>query len=773
MPGGTVRVDACARFGGVMQLKYQTILLGTLAVASQALTGAAQAQTALEPVIVEGAGTGTATSDGGAPAASTDNNNPATQIDGYVAGSTATGTKTNTPLREVPQSISVVTRDQIDDRGAKTLNEAVGYSAGVAINPYGFDHRHDQFIIRGFEQNTTGVYRDGLRLPTFGFAGFRTEPYGVDHIDVLRGPTSTLYGPNNPGGLLNIVSKKPPEQAFGEVWASYGTHEAKTVGFDVGAPFDNGKFSYRVTGLLRDADTQVDYVENDRVYIAPSFTFRPTDATTFTLMANYQKDTLGDSLQLLPAEAVKDGSIDRDTFLGEPDFSKMDGEQWGVGYQFEHKFDPAWTVRQNLRYDHSSVDYRSIFPAGTIGPGSPLPLPPLPENEVIRGALTADETLDLFQVDTSLEHKSRFDRVENTLLVGLDYAYLEHNGTQSQAGVVQTGYPFLNNDGFNVLKPVYGQYYFIDPNTLAPGGLIPSQDHTLTQENIGLYLQDQIKIDKKWVVTLSGRYDLFDSEFDNHLAGTKSDQREEAFTYRTGLNYLFDNGLTPYVSYATSFVPVPLTGSAGQPLNPEEGEQIEAGVKYQPKGFKSWGQISVFDLTRQNVTQADPANIGQYLQVGEVQVQGVEVEATLDFDNGWKVLGAYSYWDAEITKDSLAANEGNRPARIPEQIASLWVDYTFGYGPLKGFGLGAGVRHVSDTFGDNANLHDVPSYTLVDGAIRYEEDNWFAGLSVKNVFDEDYAATCGSVASVPGLTPYDYCSYGEGRTATLKIGYRW
>ncbi|WP_170937059.1 MULTISPECIES: TonB-dependent siderophore receptor [Rhodomicrobium] len=697
---------------------------------------------------------------------------PSTKIDGYVAESTSTGTKTDTPLREIPQSVSVVTREQIDERGATTLSDAIAYSAGIAVNPYGLDGRYDQFIIRGFEQNTTGIYRDGLRLPIFSFTGIRVEPQGVDHIDIMRGPTSTLYGLNNPGGLVNVVSKTPPDQAFGEIWASYGTWDAKSVGFDFGAPSDNGKVSYRITGLIRDADTQVDFVENDRVFIAPSLTFRPTDATTFTILANYQKDTTSDSLQLLPAEAVRDGSIPRDTFLGEPGYSNWKGEQWGIGYQLEHKFDPAVTFRQNLRYDHASTDYQTVYPAQGAGP-----------DLVLMGAQDADETARLFQVDNTIQIDSKYDRVDNKLLFGFDYSRFSVDS--------KLGFGVLGNLVKDPSNPSYGFPGFLSIADVLFGNLTNFQskapstlDQSMTQETVGLYVQDQIKIDNHWVVTLGGRYDWVDAKVTDHklddavnnptdtIADDGGSSDDKAFTYRAGLNYLFDNGLTPYVSYSTSFFPVPLTSTNGVALKPEEGQQYEAGIKYQPAGFKSWGLVSVFDLTKQNATQAGPVP-GTFTQTGEIQVRGLEIEAVIDFDNGWRVLGAYNYWDAEITKDATPANNvGNRPERIPEQLASIWLDYTFRTGMFKGLGLGAGVRYFGDTFGDAANLYDVPSNTLVDAAIRYQWDNWQLALNVLNVLDDDYIGTCGAV-SLTGADPYEYCSYGQGRNATVKLGYRW
>jgi iron complex outermembrane receptor protein len=734
----------------------------------------ALSQVLLEQVVIE--------TQAGGGAAQQDKADPSTAIDGYVAGSTPTGTKTNTPLREIPQSVSVVTRDQIEDRGADSLAEAIAYSSGVAITPYGLDSRFDQFIIRGFEQNTTGVYRDGLRLPTFSFTGFRIEPYGVDHIDIMRGPTSTLYGLNNPGGLVNVVSKMPTGEEFGEVWASIGTHEAYATGFDVGGVADNGAVAYRITGLIRDADTQVDFVEDDRIFIAPAVTFKPSDATTFTVLASYQKDNTGDTFQLLPAEAVRNGTISRDTFLGEPDYSKFNGEQWGVGYQFEHKFDPAVTFRQNLRYDHASTDYHTIYPQdGGALFGAP--------DGILLAGQDADETVGVFQVDNHVQIDSKSERIKNTLLLGFDYSHFTSDNELGYGIVVREGGIVQNPS-----NPTYGPVGFLSiaqaiellgggtpiPQSTAPSTL----DQTLTQETAGIYVQDQVKFDDHWVLTLGGRYDWVDSELKDHKfddtinnpldtrADDSASSNDEAFTYRVGLNYLFDNGLTPYVSYSTSFFPVPVNSSGGAPLEPEEGEQIEAGIKYQPAGSKSWVLVSVFDLTKQNVTQASVDAPGTFVQVGEVQVRGIELEGTIDFDNGWKLLGAYSYWDAEITDDDNPAIVGNRPERIPEHIAALWLDYTFLSGDLKGLGIGAGIRYFGDTFGDNANNFAVPSHTLVDAAVRYQWDNWNLSVSVSNLFDEDYVGTCGAV-TLTGADPYEYCSYGNGRVATARISYRW
>lgn len=714
----------------------------------------------------------------------------------FVASDTATGLKMDVPLREVPQSVSVVTRQQMDDRGVQTLSDAIDYSAGVSASPYGQDTRFEQFVIRGFDENLLGIYRDGMRLPTAGFSGFRQEPYGLARVDILRGPTSTLYGLNNPGGLVNLISKLPVAGAqFGEIWASYGSFDTAQTGFDInGAGVEGAHLTYRFTGLLRSGDTQVDYVPNDRIYLAPALTWTPNTDTTLTVFANVQQDRTGDTYQLLPAQGTLYpsvfGNIPPSRFLGEPGKSHYDATQYSSGYFFEHSTDNGWTLRQNLRYAAVNVDYLTVYPISAYG-GDPSVL--------LRTAQQNDQTLGVFTVDNQAQYDADLGFARNQVVFGVDYSNTQQDGTQYGGTLQSLVTGALPVSSINPYVPVYS-------GTIAPliNTLNTSQDLSQT----GIYVQDLLKLHDKWVFTFGGRYDWVRTESYTQspvlarLAPVlkplgivvpddfRTSADNGAFSGRVGLSYLFDNGLTPYVSYASSFNVVPgFTQSSVtvdtpfgplpisydmQPLKPETGEQYEIGLKYQPGNGKSFIQTSLYQLTKQNAVSFDTTDPFQmaYYQTGEVRVRGFEIEAAVDFENGFKLLAAYTYLDALVTEDVPPLGQpgivGNTPERVPEHLASAWLDYTFQEGVMKGLGLGAGVRYVGSTWGDRANTLYVPGYTLLDAALRYTRDSWLFSLTAKNLLDNAYVGTCSSIANT-----YIGCSYGQTRTVTAQVTYRW
>ncbi|WP_375462985.1 TonB-dependent siderophore receptor [uncultured Methylobacterium sp.] len=779
------------RLAGVSLLALAAMAPGLGSAWAQGAPSAAAVQ--LETLSVSGAGTGS----GGAGLTA------ATPANSYVVPRTATGTKTSTPLREVPQSISVVTQKQLEDRGAQSLADALAYSAGVYSSPQGDDGRFDQLIIRGFDQTIRGVYRDGLRLPVTSFSGFPQEPYGVERIDVLRGPTSGLYGLNDPGGLVNFISKKPLDVPLREIFGSYGTYNRKQFGFDLSGPVDPEKtILYRLTGFLRNGGTQADYTDLDRIYIAPAVTFRPSADTSLTLLGNYQKDNTGDKYRLIP-QYYTNGTSPlranlRDRFLGEPNFNGFKAERAMAGYEFSHRFDDEWTVRQNLRYAHASTDYRSIYPTGLNGASPSL---------LARSAQTWLEEYGVFTVDTQIQHEKDFGFVKNTALLGVDYSSIKHKSDQTggpSASFLDPGLltgnvtPLIGP--IDVLNPVYGQTVSALPRTLFS---------RLTQEQVGVYAQDQVKFANGWLFSANGRYDWVTTKTDvlnpaidnirNLLNGfgvpnaipTNFGIAQDAQSYsgRVGLSYLFDNGLTPYVAAARSFnvlpfyiqsstvqpvlgLPVP-TSYAITPAKPEIGETIEGGVKFQPPGSTSSFLFSVFDTKKTNALTFDATDPLQqaYYQTGQVDVRGFEVEATLDLSNGFRLLSSLTALDASVTKDSPPGGAlsavGKRPIQVPNVVISNWADYTVQTGLFRGLGFGVGVRYVGDTFADAQNTLQVPEYFLVDAAIRYTYENWRFQVAANNLLDRVYVGTCAQLAGYAG------CNYGDGRRITGSVTYRW
>lgn len=660
-------------------------------------------------------------------------------VEGYVANRTTTGAKTDTPLIEIPQSISVITRDRMEAQDVSTLNDALRYTPGVQPESFGNDSRVDFLRFRGFNDSGNSVFQDGLQLRSSAFGQFRPELYGAQRVEVLRGPASVLYGKGDPGGLVNIITKRPTLEPFGELEFEVGNFDHLEGKFDVGGPFAGTQsLFYRLTGLARNSDTQVDFVEDDRVFIAPALTWQPREDTTFTIVSHYQDDETGSTNQFLPAEGTvrpnPNGSISTDTFTGEPGFDGFDREVYSIGYLFEHRASDTWTFRQNARYNHLDVDAEQVFGGGLQADLRTLN----------RFAFTALAETDGFTIDTHAQAKFVTGPLAHTLLFGVDYQHYDFDETQ--------GFAFASP--IDIFDPDFGApipplFTFLDTNT--------------DQEQIGLYVQDQLKLYDKWVLTLGGRHDWVDTDTRNRLSGITTEQDDSEFSGRVGLVYLSDIGLAPYASYSESFLPTLGTNALGEPFEPETGDQYEFGIKYQPPGLNGHVTLAGFELTRQNVRTPDPDNPVNQVQTGEIRSRGIELEAVASLDFGLNLIAAYTYQDVEIT-ESNAGDEGNRPTTVPEHIASLWGDYTLQEGTLRGLGFGAGVRYKGSSFGDAANTFKVDDFTLVDAAAFYDWKNLHFAINAENVFDDKHVAACSSAAA---------CFFGPERTVVGSVRYHW
>ena len=660
-------------------------------------------------------------------------------VDGYVANRSLTGTKTNTPLIETPQSISIITRDQLDDRDADTINEALRYTPGFQGEVFGNDSRVDFLRYRGFDEAGTGVFLDGLQLRSSAFAEFRPELYGAQRVEVLRGPASVLYGQSGAGGLVNLVTKRPTFEPFGEVELEAGSFDHFEGKADIGGPLAGLEtLAFRLTGLFRDSDTQVDFVDDNRKFIAPALTFRPREDTTLTILGRYQDDRTGSTNQFLPAEGTLDsnpnGTIPDRRFIGEPGFDGFDRTAYGIGYLLEHEVSTIWTFRQNARYDALEVDSKSVFGGGLQAD----------QRTLNRFAFVANGDTDQFTVDTQAQADFVTGGAAHTLLLGVDYQRYEVDDFQR----------FGAAPSLDIFSPVYGAAFARPP---------VSTDANTVQDQVGLYAQEQLKIFEDLVVTVGGRHDFVFSEREDRLADTKSDQDDSEFSWRAGLVYLFDVGLAPYANYSRSFLPIVGTDGNGDAFEPETGTQYEVGVKYQPPGFNSSVTLAAFHITRENVRTPDPNNPLNQVQTGEVRSQGIEVEGTASFDFGLDLTAAYTFQDVEIT-ESNAGDEGNRPTLIPEHLASLWADYGVQTGPLAGLGIGGGVRYKGSTFGDAANSFKVDDFILVDAAIRYDWRDFTFALRADNLLDNRHVAGCSSGNA---------CFYGTEQTIVASVRYRW
>lgn len=682
-------------------------------------------------------------------------------VEGYVAHRSASGTKTDTPLIETPQAVNVVTRDQMEDQGVQSITEGLRYTPGVVAQYGNNDLRHDWLTVRGF---TPGRYVDGLRLP-FGARGYaqpRVETYGLERIEVLKGPASIMYGQGAPGGTVNMVKKRPTDEPIREIQLQAGSFDRLQAAFDIADKIGrDDDLLVRLVALARDSDTQFDHVEEEKQYVAPSLTWRPRTDTELTLFGEYQKidSPGGGGAPALPASGTLDTSVypelPRDAFVGEPGFDDFTNEQWFAGYEATHDLNDTWSLRQNLRYGEVDVDTQRVqayCPGGApCNPGA-----------LLRYAWAFPETASLTTVDTQATADFRTGGAEHTLLMGVDYSYEDSTFQESQLQPLMTP--------FNAYDPTYGT---VRP-TRPPVGMQIDQ----TRSQMGVYAQDQIDVGNLHVM-LGGRHDWADTDTktQNMTAGTttKVNQKDREFTGRAGIVYTFDNGVAPYASASTSFQPASGTDRAGQAFDPTTGEQVEIGVKVEPSGLNGMITVAAFQLTQENVLTPDPVDTRFNQQTGEVRIRGLELEGKAEVTENFSLIAAYAYTQSEITKananSSGVTTEGNDFAFVPTHQASLWGDYTIDRGPLRGLGLGAGVRYMGDTYGDNANTFDVDGYTLVDAAIRYDLgalSNGLAGaeLSVdaQNLFDKTYVATCLSETG---------CYQGVGRTVYATLTYRW
>lgn len=666
-----------------------------------------------------------------------------------AARQSATGTKTDTPIQKVPQSISVVTAEEMALHQPKSVKEALSYTPGVAVGTRGASNTYDYLIIRGFaaDGQSQNNYLNGLKMQGNFYNDAVIDPYMLERAEIMRGPVSVLYGKSSPGGLLNMVSKRPTTEPLKEVQFKAGTDSLFQTGFDFSdALDDDGVYSYRLTGLARSANAQQKGAEEQRYAIAPAFTWRPNDKTNFTFLSYFQNEPETGYYGWLPKEGTVEPlpngkRLPTDFNEGAKNNTYSRNEKM-IGYSFDHEFNDTFTVRQNLRFAQNKVSQKSVYgygmcsdPLYSSNPSS-SPCANVPQSQwghtLTRQYVIDNEKLENFSVDTQLQSKFATGSVDHTLLTGVDFMRMR-NDIDSWFGYAGSVAP---SDIYNLDRSDFD--FGAHPNPSGPYRVL------LKQKQTGLYVQDQAQWDKV-LVTLGGRYDWADQSSFNRDYGNKSERDDKEFTWRGGVNYLFDNGVTPYFSYSESFEPASQTDANGDLFAPSKGKQYEVGVKYVPEDRPIVVTGALYQLTKTNNLMADPNGSLFLVEGGEIRARGVELEAKAALSASVNLVGSYTYTDAEYTTDTNY--KGNTPAQVPKHMASLWADYTFFDGPLSGLTLGTGGRYTGSSYGDPANSFKVGSYTVVDALVRYDLARvGMAGsnvaLHVNNLFDREYVASC-------------------------------
>ncbi|MFI7858894.1 TonB-dependent siderophore receptor [Pseudomonas promysalinigenes] len=676
-------------------------------------------------------------------------------VEGYLAKRTAAGTKTDTALVEVPRSISVATRQQMNDRGVHSLDDAVRYMPGIVSASFGSDTRYDWMRVRGFEPTQ---FLDGLPLPRGVYANPKAETWNLDRLALLRGPASSLYGQTPPGGLLDMVSRRPQAQSAHEIEVQYGSDNHRQINFaSTGKVDEEGRLLYGVSGVVRDGGTQIDHVDDKRYNIAPSLTWNIDEDTSLTLLSQFTRDDTGVTSQFHPIQGTKldsaFGKVSHHKNLGDPNYEFYDRTYYALGYAFEHRINDVWQFRQNLRYTKSDLAFQAVTVNSYIPglPGYELDA----DGNIGRGTTNVDEDISQFAVDNNFQADFSTGAISHTLLIGLDHQRINTNYLAI----------FGTAPSVNVNNPEYGL-----PIT-RPDRSTAFYDYDQKTRQTGVYAQDQMALGN-WRLTLGGREDWVHTgtKFFNQGDAT-STERDKKFSANAAISYVFDSGLVPYLSYAESFQPASNAAvSATDSFKPTEGKQWELGIKYQPPGSNTLLSAAVYDLTQKNVSVTN--NVGNVTitsQTGEVKVHGLELEAVSDVSENLKLTAAYTLAKSEV-QDGLY--KGNRLQLMPNQQASLWADYTWHSGVLDGFGIGGGARYTGNTYGDQANtyLGKANAYTVFDASVHYDLgrlSNSFKGASVAvnatNLFNKDYLSTCDSY----------YCYYGDERSVVASASYKF
>ncbi|KRS20747.1 TonB-dependent receptor [Alishewanella sp. WH16-1] len=673
---------------------------------------------------------------------------------GLISYVSASGAKSDTPIIETPLSVSVLTEERITDLGALTVQDALGYVAGLYNGPYGLDTRGDWAQIRGV---SPVQYLDGLKS-LFGFYNnVRIAPYALSQIEILKGPSSVLYGQGSIGGIVNLVSKKPEPVPSGQVWLQLGNYSRQQLAADWTGPLNSdAAVQGRLVALWRDSDTQTDFVPDNSKVLAPSVSWQLSDATKLTVLLNWQQNESGSSTQFFPHKgtilANEFGQIPSNRFVSEPGFDKYDTEQVALTTILEHDLSADWQLRFASRYSDSHADYRTMY-------GWP-PVLQADNRSVNRVVYLSDATARALTSDLQLHGKLETGLIEHNLVVGFDYqnAYTDNDSYYAATGGL-----------LDLYNPQYGQV----ANLPTTADLVDYPSSKTYQS--GLYLQNNMKIAEKWLLSAALRRDK--ATTNPELTAATS---QYATTGRLGLMYLFEQGVSPYISYSESFEPLLGTDAFGKAFVPRTAEQIEAGVKYQPKGTEHLLTAAVFEITEQNRTTSlaagqlnDPAliNPNGQIQSGEATAKGVELEAQL----AWRDLDIYASYaliDAYVSRSNRIGEQGATLAAQPEQLVSIWA--TWRPAALDGWQFGAGVRYVGETSDGTAFVQQngvvlnqpltTASYTLFDAMLGYNFGRYSVSLQAHNLTDKTVITSC--------LARGD-CFYGQQRTLTANLRYNF
>lgn len=695
-------------------------------------------------------------------------------VDGIIARNSASGTRTETPIIETPQTVNVVGGTQMQEQGVSTVGEALRYTPGIVTGTAGGQaDRHDAYFVRGEGGFSAAAQYastlDGLRWRFSDRTSVQIDPWMLERVEVVKGPSSVLFGAGRPGGEVNLVSKRPGFEKRNHVFASIGNYDSGGAGFDFTGPI-NDQFAYRLIGLGRVDGNGVDFQKGERLMLAPSLTWAPTDATSLTLSALYQRDPKAADAGFAPAYgsvlAIPGyGKVPASFWQGDPDWNEYSRTQTAVGLELNHSFSDSWKITGKMRYGRlesttRAMDYESMVDPTTMR----------------RTIYLAEHDNKSFSGDFYTEGKFTTGVAEHTVVVGVDH--------QKLTGGHKDGWDRFQYPVINIFDPVRG----VTPNAFDTFRLFEQPF-----QQTGLYAQDQIAIGN-WRFLGGLRYDSVKASTSTLVtlngASSYAASSDSQMTGRIGAVYLFDNGFAPFVSYSTSFNPQPSLRDDGSLLKPYTGEMWEGGVRYQSQDGSLFWSVAAFSGTKDGVGAQTTCNFPNpgpldrcFTEDTKARSKGIELEARAQLTNGLDLIAAAT-WQNVRWKEYLGQSVDYHVVGVPDYTASLWLNYRIPEGQIGyGFSIGGGVRYVGSTYATMNNLwgateyayagqpSKVPSFTLVDASIGYDfaalgkqYEGLEARLNVANLFDKHYVAACNG---------YGTCSYGKRREISLKLNYSW
>lgn len=672
-----------------------------------------------------------------------------------AAKQSITAMKTAVPIIKTPQSISVISQQEISTRQAATVKRALDYTPGVVNSTRGASTTYDHVMIRGFAANgqNQNNYLDNLKLQGDFWNDPVIDPYMLERIEVLRGPTSVLYGKSNPGGIVNMISKRPSGQTQREVQFRLGSDHLMQTGIDIDDATEDGQVKWRLVATGAASGQQQADARQQRYALAPSLTWQPSARTHLTLLTYLQAEPEVGYYGWLPQQGtvnpLPNGTRLSTRFNEGATNNHFARDQRMLGYQFEHQLNATTSLRQNLRFNQMQTEQRSVYGQGIC---QTLTCPQVSSDALshtlLRGSVTDQERLNSLAIDNQVAHTINAAGVTHSLLAGIDYQHMRNN----IAALFDTAPPL------DLYQPQQRSFDFAPPR--------PYQLNRMQQA--GLYLQDQAQW-RAWVVTLGVRQDWLQQASTLRQDGGQVTRNDAQLTWRGGINYLFDNGVAPYVSYSQSFEPngFDLFNTPRRTFAPARGEQVEIGIKYIPSARPVVVTAALYQLTKSNNLTADPHDAFKQIPAGEIRARGIELEAKAALSYNANVTAAWSLSDVKYTKDTEL--KGHTPAQLPRSMWSLWGDYTLPSGALTGASAGLGMRYTGVSYGDRSNRLRVSGTLLMDMMLRYELaqlglEGAQLALNVNNLLNRHYVASC--------FTDYG-CYWGADRQIVASMTLRF